>query len=144
MYPIASVALAFSALLTPGTLQTNELINPQPFNQAQTVEEYVRDYFADAPVMVAVAKCESQFRQSDKDGKILKNPKSTAIGTFQIMASIHQTPAAEKLGLDITTIEGNAAYARYLYEKKGTQPWNASKACWGKTEEAKEHFAKAN
>ena len=135
------IALAVSALL--GSLESNTIV-VQPFSQAQTVEEYVRDYFADVPVMAAIAKCESQFRHSGKDGTILKNPTSTAVGTFQIMASIHQKPAAEHLGLDITTIEGNAAYARHLYEKSGTKPWNASKACWGKTKEATDHFAVAN
>ena len=101
--------------------------------QAQTVEEYVHKYFADVPVMTKIARCESQFRQYGKDGQVLKNPKSSAIGVFQIMSSIHREDADSKLGLDITTLEGNAVYARHLYEQKGTQPWNASKACWGKS-----------
>jgi hypothetical protein len=139
MHITASIALAVSAFLT-GSFESND-IKVQPFAPAQTVEEYVRDYFADAPVMIAIASCESQFRQSNKDGTILKNAKSSAIGVFQIMASIHQKDAAQNLGLDITTIEGNAAFARYLYEKSGTKPWNASQKCWGKTQEAKDHFA---
>lgn len=97
--------------------------------QAQSVREYVEEYFADAPIMVAIAKCESQFRHAEEDGTILKNPHSTAIGTFQIMSSLHKEPA-QKLGLDIYTMQGNAAYARYLYENQGTKPWNASKHCW--------------
>jgi hypothetical protein len=40
---------------------------------------------------------------------------------------------AEELGLDLTDIEDNLAYARYLYEKQGTQPWSASAPCWSKT-----------
>ena len=144
MHLTASIALAVSAFLTSSFDTPDTSIKFQPFAPAQTVEEYVRDYFVDVPVMVAIAQCESQFRQSNKNGTILKNPTSTAIGTFQIMASIHQKSAAEKLGLDITTIEGNAAYARYLYEKSGTKPWKASQGCWGKTQEAKDHFAAAN
>lgn len=141
MHLTTSVALAVSAFLG-GSFDSENPVVTQPFAPAQTVEEYVRDYFADAPVMIAIAKCESQFTHV-KDGKILKNAKSSAIGVFQIMASLH-TETGNKLGLDITTIEGNAAYARYLYEKEGIKPWKASEACWGKSQEAKDHFAKAN
>ncbi len=142
MHLTASIALAVSAFLT-SSLESTDTLKIQPFGPAQTVEEYVRDYFADEPVMIAIAKCESQFRQTDKNGKLLKNAHSSAIGVFQIMSSIHAGNAEKNLGIDITTIEGNAAYARYLYEKSGTKPWNASKSCWGKTEEAKAHFAAA-
>lgn len=137
----ASSLLAASAIVSGGPLSAE--LATAPFEEAQTVEEYVREYFADAPVMVAIAKCESQFRQYDKDGNILKNPTSSAIGVFQIMASIHQESADADLGLDITNVQGNAGYARHLYEKQGTVPWNASKACWGKTEAGKAHLALA-
>jgi hypothetical protein len=137
------IALAVTAFL--GSFESNDSrIILQPFASAQTVEEYVRDYFVDEPVMIAIASCESQFRHSDKDGKILKNPKSSAVGVFQIMSSIHASNANKNLGLDISTIEGNAAYARHLYEKSGTKPWKASQGCWGKTQAAKDHFALAN
>src|SRR3989344_8556163 len=140
MHLTASIALAVTSILS-GSFDSNDTIKIQPFASAQTVEEYVRDYFADEPVMIAIAECESQFRQSDKNGKLLKNSTSSAIGVFQIMSSIHAGNAQKNLGIDITTIEGNAAYARYLYEESGTKHWNASKVCWGKTEEAKAHFA---
>jgi hypothetical protein len=78
-----------------------------------------------------IAQCESQMRQFDKNGNILKNPTSSAIGIMQIMSSIHD-PIADKLGIDIYTIQGNLAYARYLYGKSGTTPWDSSKPCWGK------------
>lgn len=136
--PIIATGFAMVLSFLSGPSQ----ITVQPFMAAQTVEEYVHEYFADIPVMIAIAECESQFRQFDKDGKILKNPTSTAIGIFQVMASIHQEHADTDLGLDITNIQGNAGYARYLYEKQGTTPWNASKACWSKTEAAKAHVAK--
>lgn len=100
--------------------------------QSQSVEGYTREYFADAPVMIAIAQCESRFRQFDKDGKILKNAHSSAVGVMQIMSSLH-TDTAKKLGHDITTVEGNLGYARHLYEKEGTKPWNASKKCWSTT-----------
>ncbi len=141
MHLTLGLALAVSAALGGSSLQSNTLtvaLMPEP----QTVEEYVRDYFADTPVLAEIAKCESQFRHFDKKGNLLKNPNSTAIGAFQIMSSIHYTQA-DKLGLNINTLQGNLAYAKYLYDKQGTKPWNASKACWGKTDVAKAHFALA-
>jgi len=131
-----SLMLVASAFL--GSFDTGPVV-PQPFAEAQTVEEYVRDYFADIPVMAAIAQCESQFTHT-KNGKILKNATSSAIGVFQIMASLHTEPG-KKLGLDINSIEGNLAYARYLYENEGTKPWKSSQGCWGKSQEAKDHFA---
>jgi len=138
-----SIALAVTLALSGSSAPVSKLtLTPMP--AAQTVEEYVREYFADVPVMIEIAKCESEFRHFNKNGQVLKNGLgSSATGMFQIMASIHQ-PVAEKLGLDIYTMQGNAAYARYLYEKQGTKPWEAdlkSKNCWGKTKVAKAHFA---
>jgi hypothetical protein len=109
--------------------------------QVQTVKEYVNEYFADEPILAAIAQCESQMRQFGANGQVLKNPHSTAVGVFQIMSSIHGSLADDKLGLDINTLQGNAAYARYLYEKEGTRPWNSSKACWSKSQAYKDSQA---
>lgn len=131
--PIISLALAFSALAAsePAVATTTvvETVMPAP----KSVEEYVREQFKDAPIMIDIARCESRFRQFDSSGKVLKNPSSSAMGVFQIMASLHAHGAKKNLGHDIYSLEGNAAYARYLYEKQGTSPWNASKACWGRS-----------
>jgi hypothetical protein len=105
---------------------------------AQTVEEYVREYFADEPILIEIARCESQFRQFGANGKVLKNPNSTAMGVMQIMASIHTKPA-DNLGLDILTIDGNLEYARHLYEEQGVKPWAASGACWKKSTAYKQY-----
>ncbi len=134
--PVLGLALAFSALVTNGSTPVVEASSTQSVTMpaSQSVEEYVREYFKDAPVMIDIARCESRFRQLDSAGKVLKNPTSTAMGAFQIMASIHAAAADKNLGLNIYTLQGNAAYARYLYEKQGTTPWNSSKACWGKSQ----------
>jgi 6-phosphogluconolactonase/glucosamine-6-phosphate isomerase/deaminase len=127
----AGIALAlavFSGGSTP-TAQAQGLAQPMP--QALSVQEYVKTYFADEPVMYAIAGCESNYRQYDTDGSILRNTHSSALGLFQIMQSTHEKTAAQ-LGIDIYTIQGNAAYAKYLYDQEGTAPWNSSKACWGK------------
>lgn len=101
------------------------------FGNAQTVEEYVQDYFSDIPVMVAIAGCESHFRHVDTHGNIIRgevNPDD--VGVMQINEHYHGAKAKSK-GIDLYTLQGNLAYARLLYEDKGTAPWNASKGCWG-------------
>lgn len=94
------------------------------------VEGEILKVFQDAPIMVRVAKCESTLAHYDKDGRVKKNPRSSAHGLFQILAKTHG-PSAQKRNLDIMTIEGNIRYARVLYNERGLSPWNASRACWG-------------
>lgn len=98
-----------------------------------TVEEYVRSYFSDIPVMVEIAKCESRFRQYNSNGNVLRGEKNNLDrGVMQINEYYHNEDS-ERLGYDILTIEGNTAYARYLFEKYGVKPWKSSAKCWGKT-----------
>ena len=98
-----------------------------------TVEEYVRNYFSDIPIMVEIAKCESRFRQYNKDGDILRGEENRLDrGVMQINEYYH-IEDSEKLGYDIYTLEGNTAYARFLFEKYGVKPWKSSAPCWGRT-----------
>jgi hypothetical protein len=102
------------------------------YSETRNVEAVVREYFADAPTMIEVARCESTFRQFDEKGHVLKgikNPKDK--GTFQINETYHLADS-QKLGFDIETLEGNLGYARHLYETQGLKPWGASKPCWSK------------
>lgn len=121
----ARVAMMAAISLTLITT-THAAVNP-------TVETRVQNYFRDAPVMVRIAKCESGFVHYDPsrpDG-VLKNPNSSARGVFQILTSAHGK-RAKRLGHDLWTLEGNLAYAKYLYRQNGTRDWNASRHCWGK------------
>ncbi len=115
-----------------------------PMPTVQTVEEYVRSAFADAPIMIEIAKCESQFRQYDNKGDVLKNSSgSSATGVFQIIPRWHQK-AIDQLDIDVNTLEGNVTLARYIYETQGTKPWEADKAsvgCWSQTAAGKNHLA---
>jgi hypothetical protein len=96
-------------------------------------EAVVRAYFADIPVMIQIARCESTFRHYLADGTVLKGRVDSAdTGVMQINKRFHQKTATA-LGIDLDDIYGNMAYARHLYEKQGTQPWNASAPCWAKT-----------
>jgi hypothetical protein len=94
------------------------------------VQEKVDTYFADIPVMKDVAWCESKYRQTTLDGKVYRGEQvKEDVGVMQINETYHATNA-KKLGLDLHSIEGNLMYARYLYERQGTTPWNASARCW--------------
>jgi hypothetical protein len=96
-----------------------------------SVEEYVRTYFQDIPVMADIAYCESRFRQFDKDGEIFRGKVNNKdVGVMQINEFYH-LDTAEEANYNIYTLEGNTAYARKLYEKFGTDPWNSSRPCWG-------------
>ena len=97
----------------------------------QAVEAKVRAYFADIPIMAEIARCESTFRHRLSDGSVLRGYVDSAdTGVMQINLRYHAV-TAERLGLDLEDIYDNMAYARNLYERKGTQPWNASAPCWG-------------
>ena len=98
----------------------------------KTTEDLVREEFSDIPIMVEIAKCESQFTQFNKDGSIhLGRINPADVGTFQINERYHLSES-QKLNLDIHTVDGNLKYARHLYESEGVDPWSASSPCWGK------------
>lgn len=104
------------------------------------VEAEVRAYFADTPVMIAIAKCESNFTQFGKGGTPLHGGMGgKMIGIFQVYGDIHATYAHNR-GMDIMTMEGNLAYAKHLYEREGTKPWLSSFPCWGKQVESAENM----
>jgi len=91
--------------------------------------------------MIQIAKCESHFRQLDADGNVHRgaiDPED--VGVMQINEHF-QGDTAAKENYDIYTLEGNTAYARKLYEDQGTQPWNSSKACWGRFDAQSQELA---
>lgn len=134
-------ALAISAALgTPSPATTTAPV-PATMPQAQTVRETVQSYFADEPVMIDIAQCESHFRQFNTDGDVYRGVQNNQdVGVMQINEHYH-LDTSKKLNLDIYTLAGNMAYARYLYEKEGTAPWASSEPCWGKTKAAKQLLA---
>jgi hypothetical protein len=94
------------------------------------VEAKVRSYFSDIPVMIAIAKCESNFRQFTDAGNVLHGGLGgQMIGVFQFHDASHRTTATA-LGYDIDMLEGNLHYARHLYTRSGTDPWISSFDCW--------------
>lgn len=97
------------------------------------LDKKVRAYFRDTPLLAEIAKCESSFRQYDKEGEVLRGKVNKSdVGLMQVNEYYHGE-SAKKLGFDIYSVEGNLAYAKWLYDREGGQPWKASSPCWGKT-----------
>lgn len=112
-------------------------VSPQKREEKETVdiEKFVREYFAETPILAEIAKCESHFRQTDSNGDVMRGKRNRYdVGVMQINELYHLDTAI-KLDIDIHTLEGNLAYAKYLYEKQGARPWLASSACWSKGKE---------
>jgi hypothetical protein len=93
------------------------------------LEQNVRAHFANNPIMSEIARCESRFRQFDDSGMPLDGGAGSMIGIFQINAPVHAN-FAKGMGMDIYTVDGNLAYAKYLYQHEGTNPWLSSFDCW--------------
>ncbi len=120
--------------LLAGAMAPSDTTALQVAGQAnpETLGAYVREYFADAPVMGDIAYCESRMRHLEKDGTVYRGKiNKSDIGVMQVNTYYHEATATE-MGIDLYSLEGNLAYAKYLYEKEGTRPWNSSKACWKK------------
>lgn len=117
-------------------VQTEEQIEPvaNPATAIQTREEVVSDNVSGVtlhPNLVPICKCESGLRQYNPDGTVLRgviNPQD--VGICQINLKYHGQ-AAEDMGLDLFTLEGNITYANRLYASEGATPWGWSAGCHG-------------
>ena len=122
------------------TGNTNQISNPtveltsstteKSFINSKNVEAYVKAQYANEPILVDVARCESTYRQFDQTGNILRGEVNSAdVGVMQINEKYHASEAV-KMGYNIYTTEGNVAFAKYLYDKYGSDPWSSSAPCW--------------
>ena len=110
---------------------TSSTQSKTPVERPITLESYVRAYFVETPVLAEIARCESTFRQVGKDGKVLRGVSNNSdLGLLQVNEYYHGEKALD-LGFDLSTVNGNLAYGKYLYDKEGTKPWSASEKCWG-------------
>jgi hypothetical protein len=116
--------------------QGNEVVteivesNVQEVSIGIEAEDVVKSYFKDTPLLVKVAQCESNFRHVDKNGEVLRGIANRYdVGIMQINERFH-LDKANRLGIDIYSLNGNLEYAKYLYEKEGVIPWRASSKCW--------------
>lgn len=116
-------------LVTAGIFISKNTIEPEIVYGKEIVEVPIKEI---PPVMQRIAQCESGNKHYNKGQVILRSNKdgSVDIGKYQIN-SIHSKEAS-RLGLDLTKEKDNEAYAMYLYENQGTEPWYASIKCWSK------------
>ncbi len=116
-----------------GHIATNEDRVAEERLVGMSTEDSVRSYFSDIPVMIQIARCESTFKHTLSDGSVLRGVVDSAdTGVMQINLRYHAEKARE-LGLDLTNLYDNMAYARELYKRQGTRPWAASASCWSNT-----------
>lgn len=121
----ASVAIAQDVTNSDNTQSKTAIENPL------TLKNYVIAYFKETPILAEIVRCESTFRQVDKDGQVLRGKVNKSdLGLFQVNEYYHGEKALD-LGFDLNTVDGNLAYGKYLYDKEGTAPWSASEKCWG-------------
>jgi hypothetical protein len=105
----------------------------EPITDPANVKRYVADYFSDIPLLADIAACESHDRQVLPSGNIVRGEVNRYdIGVMQINELYHADEAKAQ-GDDLYTIQGNVAFARYLYDKEGAKPWMSSSGCWSKT-----------
>lgn len=125
----APLAIGAEAATTTATSTVAATEAPAVPTQEE-VEAKVREYWQDAPIMAKVAYCESTFRQFDEDGKPLRGYVNAAdVGVMQINETFHKA-SADRMGINLETLDGNLAYARHLYRTQGTAPWVHSSHCW--------------
>lgn len=115
-----------------GQIVNTKTVAEETSTLSTDTERIVRSYFRDIPVLVQIARCESAFRHTLQDGSVLKGVVDPAdTGVMQINKRYH-AKTATAMSLDLDDIYHNMAYARFLYETQGTQPWSASAPCWNK------------
>jgi len=115
------LSLIFMLAFFNSVLAADEATSTPALPTLAESEATVRSFFADDPIMIAIAKCESSFRQFNDDGTVLKG-HGLYVGVFQIAEKIHAA-AAKEIGMDIYTLEGNLAYAKYLKNLHGSKLW---------------------
>jgi hypothetical protein len=85
----------------------------------------------DFQILDKIAKAESQDRQFGPNGQVLihMNTNSTYDEGYYQINSIWGATAA-KMGYNLAVEADNKAFAVWLFENYGSEPWNSSKANW--------------
>lgn len=135
LYGSAQTATNQIPASVPATAQIATVAESSSTIQPTTnnLEAYLRVAYKDTPILVEVARCESNFHQFDAKGNIIRGIVNAGdVGVMQINEKYH-ADMAKKLGMDLYTVDGNIAYAKHLYAEQGTAPWSASAPCWSKS-----------
>lgn len=92
-----------------------------------TPEEYLaiecQSEDCDLLLLQTIISCESGWR-------MVKNATSSAYGYFQIIDGTEKTTPQYAAGLRKFDPYTNIDMGLFLYESRGTNPWNESKHCW--------------
>ena len=94
-----------------------------------TIKQRVLNAFPEHPEMVKVAKCESGLKQFNLNGSVIRgveNPRD--VGLFQINEH-YWLAEAQKLGINIYSLEGNIEMAKVILEQQGISAWHWSSHC---------------
>lgn len=97
------------------------------------VKRITKEYFKDTPILAEIARCESTYRHFVGDTVLRGKVNGADVGVMQINEKYHLA-RSQKLGIDIHTLKGNLEYGALLYKEQGSQPWSASRPCWGASE----------
>ena len=99
--------------------------------QREFIEAKIIEYFPNnTREMLAIASCESRgFVHREADGRLIKNPKSSASGVFQVLLYTHR-PDYERMGLDMQNIDDYMRFVQHLRRTQGRSPWFPSQDCW--------------
>jgi hypothetical protein len=133
MYGIGAPTVATAVDATATSTSTDKVAEKVVLQDRKSVEKYLREKYADTPILVEIARCESTFSQFDKNGNVVRGiVNNQDVGVMQINEKYHASTALA-LGHDLYTIEGNTDYAKHLYLEQGAAPWKASQKCWSKS-----------
>lgn len=93
--------------------------------ESQEVIDAILNVFPNDPIMVEVARCESNLiPTADRESR------GVDVGLFQLN-QVH-LPRLNELGLDRLDLDDNLEYSRMLFESSGLSSWYMSEHCWGK------------
>ena len=138
LFVLTSLFFTVQAATIPNTIIINsspEVFSGSPFSIEFSSSTNVWENYSK---LKSICSCEStgsstseprQFRNGKPLWSDLKTPD---VGTCQINIPAHKKEL-EKLKLDvINSFDDNVKFAKILYDREGTKPWNASKSCWSK------------
>ena len=98
-----------------------------PYVLPPTPQEYLAEQCqapdCDIVLLSTIIACESGWR-------MVKNSSSSAYGYFQIIDGTERTTPQYHAGERKFDPYSNIDMGLYLYETRGTNPWNSSRGCW--------------
>jgi len=134
-------AAVHARIQSPGALPplplSNARLSPDPAAQTAQLATLIQETFGpleeDIPgvvdAMIDIADCESyggndgMIMHIGPDGELVKNPRSSAAGAFQVLLYLHRADY-EQLGLDPRSVIDNVQFAKELVERRHARGLN--------------------